>query len=150
MKYGQSGIISMHPAIADAKDERKAHPEHSVVMSIITDIKKDLNINYLSQASMNKIIEVVSIAFNEMQIDAIKNLGDYCFLLNVALATVNNDFTKESKICINEFVADLKREFGGDVPAKWFRFIKTIAVNIGGRKNDDLYKSIILNLASRF
>ena len=150
MKQGQTGSLYMHPSM-DAKDERKAHPEHSVVISIITDIKKDLGINFLSQSSMNKIIEVVSVALNEMQIDAVHNLGDYCFLLNVALETVSNDFTKESKISINEFIADLKNEFGADVPSKWFRFAKTIAINIGGRKvNDDRYKSIVLNLVSRF
>lgn len=146
MKKGQCGIIEFHPAL----DERKAHPEHSVVIQIITDIKKDLGINFLSQATMNKIIEVVSIAINEMQLNK-DDLGDYCFLLNIALEIVNNDFSKDSKVAINEFIADLKGAFGGNVPANWFRFAKTIATNIGGRKdNDDRYKSIILNLASRF
>ena len=146
MIKGQTGFINI------AKDEReKTHPEHKIVMMIIADLKKDLGINYLSQNSMNKIIEIASIAINEMHIDAENKLGDYCFLLNIALEIVNNDFSKESKVAINEFIADLKGAFGGNVPEKWFRFSKTVAVNIGGRKeNNDRYKSIILNLVSRF
>ena len=148
MKQGQTGVIDMRAM--DARDERKAHPEHSVVMMIIADLKRDLGINYLSQSSMNKVIEVASIAINENGIDAKGNLGDYCFLLNVSLEIVNNDFSKDSKICINEVVADLKDAFGGNVPNSWFRLAKTIAVNIGGRKENDMYKAIVLNLASRF
>lgn len=141
MKKGQEGLLLI-------KDERKAHPEHTAVMMVTADVKRTLGINYLSAASMNKIIEVITIAINEMSFD-ISKLGDYALLTNISLDIVNNDFSKDSKICINEVVADLKGAFGGNVPSNWFRLVKTISVNIGGRGSQH-YDEIIKNLVARF
>jgi len=141
MIKGQQGLILI-------KDERKAHPEHQAVMMVTADVKRTLGINYLSSSSMNKIIEVVTIAMNEMSFD-ISKLGDYALLVNISLDIVNNDFAKESKICINEVVADLKGIYGGNIPANWFRLVKTIAVNIGGRGSQH-YDDITKNLVARF
>lgn len=130
MRKNDTGVITMPNHIANSKDENY-RKEHQYLMMIVGMVKKNLNIQYLSEDCLNKILEVLMCA-REAHI----KIANDVMIKIASLIVTNATIEKDSKLAINEIVCYIKNQVKANVPASIFKFVKTTAKNVKGVANN--------------